>query len=140
MLAVKKEKAPEISGRFQTAYGHRRIRAVARLGQRVRAIVRELSDTELVQGIRYLAEDVGVFAETAGGVTVAGALALARAGRLRPDDEVVLCITGHGLKTLEAVSGVLPAAKVLALAPGYWVLTTRLGASISGSADTGNWR
>lgn len=39
---------PEISGRFQTAYGHRRIRAVARLGQRVRAIVRELSDTELV--------------------------------------------------------------------------------------------
>jgi ParB family chromosome partitioning protein len=39
---------PEKSGRFQTAYGHRRIRAAARLGQRVRAIVRELSDTELV--------------------------------------------------------------------------------------------
>ena len=39
---------PEKSGRFQTAYGHRRIRAAAKLGQRVRAIVRELSDTELV--------------------------------------------------------------------------------------------
>jgi ParB family chromosome partitioning protein len=39
---------PEKAGRFQTAYGHRRIRAAARLGQRVRAIVRELSDTELV--------------------------------------------------------------------------------------------
>lgn len=39
---------PEKPGRFQTAYGHRRIRAAARLGQRVRAIVRELSDTELV--------------------------------------------------------------------------------------------
>ncbi|MHA6688396.1 plasmid partitioning protein RepB [Mesorhizobium sp. A556] len=39
---------PEKTGRFQTAYGHRRIRAAARLGQRVRAIVRELSDTELV--------------------------------------------------------------------------------------------
>ncbi|HEY4193083.1 MAG TPA: plasmid partitioning protein RepB [Mesorhizobium sp.] len=39
---------PEKSGRFQTAYGHRRIRAAAALGQRVRAIVRELSDTELV--------------------------------------------------------------------------------------------
>jgi ParB family chromosome partitioning protein len=39
---------PDKPGRFQTAYGHRRIRAAARLGQRVRAIVRELSDTELV--------------------------------------------------------------------------------------------
>jgi threonine synthase len=74
----------------------------------------KVSDPELVDGIRYLAEDVGVFAETAGGVTVSAALALARAGRLRPDDEVVLCITGHGLKTLEAVSGVLPEAPVIA--------------------------
>jgi len=74
----------------------------------------KVSDTELVDGIRYLAEDVGVFGETAGGVTVAAALALARAGRLRPDDEVVLCITGHGLKTLEAVSGVLPEAPIIA--------------------------
>ncbi|KQZ87945.1 plasmid partitioning protein RepB [Mesorhizobium sp. Root157] len=39
---------PEKPGRFQTAYGHRRIRAAARLGQRVRAIVRDLSDTDLV--------------------------------------------------------------------------------------------
>lgn len=39
---------PEKPGRFQTAYGHRRIRAAARLGQRVRAIVRELGDAELV--------------------------------------------------------------------------------------------
>src|SRR6266480_3413070 len=57
-----------------------------------------VSDPELVEGIRFLAEDTGVFAETAGGVTAAGALALARAGRLEPRDEVVLCITGHGLK------------------------------------------
>jgi threonine synthase len=67
-----------------------------------------VSDAALVQGIRFLAEDTGVFAETAGGVTAAAALALARAGRLRPDDEVVLCVTGHGLKTVEAVSGALP--------------------------------
>jgi ParB family chromosome partitioning protein len=39
---------PEKAGRFQTAYGHRRVRAAARLGLRVQAIVRELSDTELV--------------------------------------------------------------------------------------------
>src|SRR2546425_1139645 len=41
-----------------------------------------VSDPELVEGIRFLAEDTGVFAETAGGVTAAGAPALARAGRL----------------------------------------------------------
>ena len=73
-----------------------------------------VSDSELVEGIRFLAEDTGVFAETAGGVTAAGALALARAGRLQPQDEVVLCITGHGLKTLEAVQGAIAAAPVIA--------------------------
>jgi threonine synthase len=73
-----------------------------------------VSDPDLVEGIRTLAEDVGVFSETAGGVTTAGALALARAGRLRPDDEVVLCITGHGLKTLEAVQHAVPEAPVIA--------------------------
>jgi len=73
-----------------------------------------VSDPELVEGIRFLAEDTGVFAETAGGVTAAGALALARAGRLQRQDEVVLCITGHGLKTLEAVQGAIAAAPVIA--------------------------
>jgi len=73
-----------------------------------------VSDAELVHGIRLLAEDVGVFAETAGGVTVAAALALARTGRLGPGDEVVLCITGHGLKTREALSDALPEAPVVA--------------------------
>jgi threonine synthase len=62
-----------------------------------------VSDEELSAAIRLLAETAGVFAETAGGVTVAGALGLALSGRLRPDDEVVLCITGNGLKTIDAV-------------------------------------
>lgn len=73
-----------------------------------------VTDEELVAGIRLLAATTGIFTETAGGVTVAGALALARAGKLTPDDEVVLCITGNGLKTIEAVSGTLPEAPVLA--------------------------
>jgi threonine synthase len=85
-------------------------RAIVESGGWVAAV----SDADLIEGIRWLAQDVGVFAETAGGVTAAAALALARAGRLRPDDEVVLCITGHGLKTLEAVTGVLPEAPVIA--------------------------
>ena len=63
-----------------------------------------VSDEELSRGIRILAETSGIFTETAGGVTVAGALALAASGHLRADDEVVLCITGNGLKTTEAVS------------------------------------
>ena len=39
--------------------------------------------------------------------------ACARAGQLRSDDELVLCITGHGLKTLEALGDVAAAAPVI---------------------------
>jgi threonine synthase len=73
-----------------------------------------VTDEDLVAGIRLLAETTGIFTETAGGATVAGALALAREGRLGPEDEVVLCITGNGLKTVEALQGVLPEAPVIA--------------------------
>ena len=73
-----------------------------------------VSEMALVDGIRLLAETTGVFTETAGGVTVAGALALAQSGKLRPEDEVVLCITGNGLKTVEALQGALPEAPIIA--------------------------
>jgi threonine synthase len=73
-----------------------------------------VSDEALVAGIRLLAETTGVFTETAGGVTMAGALALAATGHFYSDDEIVLCITGNGLKTTEAVCDVLPAAPVVA--------------------------
>src|SRR5207245_9793580 len=76
--------------------------------------VAAVSDAELVAGIRLLAEAAGIFTETAGGVTVAAALALAAEGRFLPDDEVVLCITGNGLKTVDAVAPVLPPAPVIA--------------------------
>jgi threonine synthase len=66
-----------------------------------------VSDEELSGGIRTLAQTSGVFAETAGGVTTAGALALAASRHLRPDDEVVLCITGNGLKTIDALPGLI---------------------------------
>ncbi|HET7621340.1 MAG TPA: threonine synthase [Gemmatimonadaceae bacterium] len=72
-----------------------------------------VSDEELVEGIRILAEDVGIFTETAGGATVAAALALAGEGRFSPDDEVVLCITGNGLKTVEALQGVLSESPII---------------------------
>jgi threonine synthase len=63
-----------------------------------------VSDPHIVEGIRLLAETTGIFGETAAGVTVAAARKLALDGRLTPDDEVVLCITGNGLKTTDAVS------------------------------------
>ena len=59
-----------------------------------------MSDEDLVAD-PLLAETTGVFTETAGGVTVAAALRLAREGKLRPSDEPVLCITGNGLKTID---------------------------------------
>ena len=73
-----------------------------------------VSDPEIVAEIRLLAEETGIFTETAGGVTVAAALALAAEGRLRPDDEVVLCITGNGLKTIDAVAPALGDAPLIA--------------------------
>jgi threonine synthase len=65
----------------------------------------DVSDEEIVAGIQLLAETEGIFAETAGGVTVSVARKLIRQGRLNPDESVVLAITGNGLKTLGAVNG-----------------------------------
>ena len=73
-----------------------------------------VTDAELVAGIKLLAQSTGVFTETAGGVTLAAAASLARAGRLGPDDEVVLCITGNGLKTVEALDGALTNSPLIA--------------------------
>ena len=72
-----------------------------------------VSDEALVHGITVLAETTGIFTETAGGATVAAALALADAGRFVPQDEVVLCITGNGLKTVDAVTPTLADAPVI---------------------------
>ena len=63
--------------------------------------------TEVVEGIRLLAQTEGIFAETAGGVTVATLRKLLAAGALDPAAETVLLNTGDGLKTLDAVSGVV---------------------------------
>ncbi|HXH48742.1 MAG TPA: threonine synthase [Terriglobia bacterium] len=69
----------------------------------------DVSDPEVVEGIRLLAETEGFFAETAGGVTVAVARKLIRNGILNPDESIVLAITGNGLKTIGAVSGEIQA-------------------------------
>ncbi len=62
-----------------------------------------VSDGEVVEGIRLLARTEGIFAETAGGVTVASLKRLADEGVVSADERVVIYITGLGLKTLDAV-------------------------------------
>jgi threonine synthase len=63
-----------------------------------------VTDEEIVAGIRLLARTEGIFAETAGGVTIATLAKLAASGVVRKDERVVAYVTGLGLKTIEAVS------------------------------------
>ena len=64
-----------------------------------------VSDDEIRDGIRLLAETTGIFTETAGGVTTAVLAKLAERGDIDPEERVVVYITGEGLKTLDAVRG-----------------------------------
>jgi threonine synthase len=66
------------------------------------------SDREIVDAIKFLAETEGIFAETAGGVTVSAAEKLVKSGKISRDETLVLCITGNGLKTVDAVVDHLP--------------------------------
>jgi threonine synthase len=63
-----------------------------------------VTDDEVIEGIKLLARTEGIFAETAGGVTIGVLAKLARAGKIDPDETVVAYVTGNGLKTQEAVA------------------------------------
>ena len=65
------------------------------------------TDEEIVEGMKLLASTEGIFSETAGGVTIAAAKRLIEQGRIPRDESLVLCITGNGLKTQEAVASSL---------------------------------
>ena len=64
--------------------------------------VEAIPDETTARCIRDLAGLEGIFAETAGGVTVGGVAAARRRGVIRPGDEVVALVTGNGLKTPDA--------------------------------------
>lgn len=72
--------------------------------RRTNGAVGDVTDAEVVEGIRLLAETEGIFAETAGGVTVAVTRKMLAQGLLDPTAETVIVNTGEGLKTLDAVS------------------------------------
>ena len=73
--------------------------------RRTGGAVEDVSDEEVVEGIQLLARTEGIFAETAGGVTVAVLRKLLAAGQLDPEAETVVFNTGDGLKTLDAIAG-----------------------------------
>ncbi|HEV7865969.1 MAG TPA: threonine synthase [Acidimicrobiia bacterium] len=64
-----------------------------------------VTDPEIIEGMKLLARTEGIFTETAGGVTIATLKKLTEQGVIRPDECVVAYVTGHGLKTLEALTG-----------------------------------
>jgi threonine synthase len=67
--------------------------------------IQDSGDAETIAGIRLLAECEGIFAETAGGVTVAAAKKLFETGKLDRKGCTVICVTGNGLKTKECLDG-----------------------------------
>ena len=83
------------------ADGYYALDAVERTG----GAMEDVSDAEIVEGIRLLASTEGVFAETAGGVTVAALRKLVAQGAVDPDDRTVAVISGIGLKTTDAIVG-----------------------------------
>ncbi len=66
-----------------------------------------VSDEEIVAGMKLLAETEGIFGETAGGVTIASLKQLAERGTIHPDELTVAFVTGAGFKTIEALEGSL---------------------------------
>jgi threonine synthase len=69
------------------------------------AAAEDVTDDEIRDAIKLLAETEGIFAETAGGVTVGVAKKLIASGKIPKNDSAVICVTGNGLKTLDAVNG-----------------------------------
>lgn len=74
--------------------------------------VEAVSDDEVREGIKLLAQTTGIFTETAGGVTTATLRKLADSGVIGADERVVAVITGDGLKTLDAVRGSFEAYEI----------------------------
>jgi threonine synthase len=74
------------------------------VARRTGGAIADVSDEQVVAGIRLLARTEGIFAETAGGVTVATLQQLLASGQLDPQAETVIYNTGDGLKTLDAVA------------------------------------
>jgi threonine synthase len=68
----------------------------------------DVDDEAIIKGMKLLAETEGIFTETAGGVTLAVTQRLIEQGKIDRNGSTVICITGNGLKTHEALQGHMP--------------------------------
>ncbi|MDX8407853.1 MAG: threonine synthase [Mariprofundaceae bacterium] len=73
----------------------------------------DVSDQEVIDAMKLLAETEGIFAETAGGVTLGCAKKMIESGKLPRNESIVLCITGNGLKTQEAVADEIDKPRII---------------------------
>ncbi len=96
----------------------------------------DVSDPEIVAAIKLLAQTEGIFTETAGGVTAGVTEKLIRDGRILPDDTTIVCITGNGLKTTDAIAAEFPPAD--AIAPRLDAFEALLDTQFAAAATKGN--
>jgi threonine synthase len=89
------------------------------LARRTHGSIDAVTDDEIRDGIRLLAQTTGIFTETAGGVTIAVLRKLAQRGDIGDDERVVAVITGEGLKTLEVARGTFEAWEIDARAEAF---------------------
>lgn len=92
----------------------------------------DTSDAEIVDAIKLLAETEGIFTETAGGVAAGVTKKLIAQNRIKPDETTVVCITGNGLKTTDAIAADFPAAE--AIAPRLEAFEAYLDAQLGATA------
>jgi threonine synthase len=71
-------------------------------------LAEEANDQEIADGIMLLAQTEGIFTEPAGGVSIAVLRKLVEENKIEKDERIVCYVTGNGLKTTEAVIGLLP--------------------------------
>jgi threonine synthase len=100
------------------------------VARRTGGAIRDVTDAEVVEGIRLLAQTEGIFAETAGGVTVATLQRLLREGALDPGAETVLFNTGDGLKTIDAMAPT--SGPTVSIEPTYEAFETALNGAVPG--------
>jgi threonine synthase len=98
------------------------------LARRSGGSIDSVSDDEIREGIRLLAQTTGIFTETAGGVTTAVLSKLARHGDIDPSERVVVYITGEGLKTLDAVRGTFETWQIEPTVGSFEAAAERIGA------------
>jgi len=92
----------------------------------------DVCDPEIVDAIKLLAETEGIFTETAGGVTTGVAKKLLAQNRIQPEETTVVCVTGNGLKTTDAIVAEFPATE--AIAPRLEAFEAYLDAQIGAAA------